>query len=364
MSEQQQRKIGSREVIGIISAMLVTKATDTTPTIIFKAGYNAGWAIPLISSLIMVFPLFITLSLLNKYKDKGLIEIIYKLMGKYTGFLIGLILFYILFSSLVYNTRSYIDIMKIMFYPKTPMPALYAILIISICYLAYLGLAAIGRADWLNFATITIVFLALIFLAQKGVSFAFMYPLEGPGIMKILKASLKSSTIYADIFYMAVVFPMVHDKKKFKKTVMFSYGLAVAEITAMMIVYVISFGYPSIVYLNYPFQELTRGARFGSYFTHPEAFYLGFWSIAAVIRYAAYLYLLTETLRAMLGLKNHKPLYFTLSAITLALGMLPENFTYNILVIRERLLGWAWVVFVTLPLLLWVIAKLKGVKSK
>jgi hypothetical protein len=254
--------------------------------------------------------------------------------------------------------------MNTIFYPKTPMPVMYAILVASICFLAYLGLAAIGRANWLNYVTITVVFFALIFVAQNDVRFSFLYPLEGAGIMKLLKASLSSSTIWADIFYMAVVFPMVQDKKKFKKTVMFSFALSVVEITAIMVVYIITFGYPSIVYLNYPFQELTRAARFGSYFTHPEAFYLGFWSIASTIRYAAYLYLLTVVLKDILKLKNHKPLFLTLSALALALGMLPENFTYNIFVVRAQLLKWAWVVFVTLPVLLWIIGKVKGDYAK
>jgi spore germination protein (amino acid permease) len=364
MDKQQQVKIGSREIIAIVIAMLVTKGTDTTPTIMFKAGYNAGWVIPILSALIMVGPLFITVSLVSKYKNKGLIEIIYQLTGKYIGFIIGLILFYVLFSSLVYNTRSYIDIMSIMFYPKTPRPIMYAILIIAVCAMAYLGLAAIGRSSWINFVTIQTVFIALIVLAQKGVTFSFIYPLLGSGIPKLIKSSLSAGTIWADIFYMAVVFPMVYDKKKFKKTIMFSFGLSVVEVTAMMFIFIITFGYPSIVYLNYPFQELTRAARFGSYFTHPEAFYLGFWSIAATIRYAAYLYLIAVTLRDILRIKDFKPLILTLSALTLGLGMLPENFTYNIFVIREQLLRWAWVVFVTLPVLLWIISKVKGDYAK
>lgn len=364
MVEIHERKVGPREILGIATAMLVTKATDTTPTLMFIEGYNAGWVIPLISSLVMIIPLLITLSLMKRYKDKSLIDIIYTLTGKYVGFIIGLVLFYILFSSLFYNSRSYIDIMNTMFYPKTPIPVLYIALISVTCFMAYLGLGVIGNTAWINYAAITFVFFALLFAAQKGINLTFLYPLEGAGIPKLIKASLSTSTIWVDIFYFFVVFPIVRDKKSFKKTILFSFAICVAEVTATMVVYIITFGYPSIVYLNYPFQELTRAARFGSYFTHPEAFYLGFWSVAATIRYAAYLYFVTSTLGYLLRIKDFKPLFPTISALVFGFGMLPENFVFNIFIIRKNLLEWSWIVFVILPAVLWIISRIKGDYAK
>jgi spore germination protein KB len=363
VENRHNEKIGSREVIAIVMLTIGLKATDTTPTLMFKAGYSAGWMLPISTGLVILLPLILTLSLVKKYKDKGLIEIVYKLTGKYIGFIIGSVYFYILFSSLFYNSRSYIDIMSTMFYPKTPPVVLYSALIVSICIMAYLGLGAIGRAAWITFSSIMFVFIALFFLAQKNVDLTFIFPITGAGIPVLLKSSLTTSTIWGDIFYLPVIFPMVSDKKNFKKITLFSFGLTVLFITISMLVYIITFGYPSITYLNYPFQELTRGARFGSYFNKTEAFFLAYWSVAATIRFSAYLYFITAALGHTLKIKNFKPLFFTISALTLALGMLPENHIINIFVVRKQLLECAWAFFMFIPIILWIIDSIRGRKE-
>jgi spore germination protein KB len=359
VKEDKGEKLGTRELIGIILILLIIKSTDTTPTLMFKSGYSAGWLIPIISGAMVLVPLLCTLSFLKAYRDKGFIEVVFHLYGKYIGTVIGLALFYIIFAALVVNTRSYIDIMSTVFYPKTPVSVLYSVLLISSLYIAYLGIHAIGRTAWIVTPTLQIVVFLLIFLAEKRINPYFIFPIAGPGIFEIIKSSAMNTAIWGDILYLSIIFPMVRSHKEFKMANLIGYSVSVIEFTVFMIVYVVTFGYPSISYLNYPLQELAKYARFGRYFTNPQAVFLGFWIISAILRFSTQIYFSAVTISHTLKIKDHKPLLFPISASAMALGMLPENSITNVLLIRRELFDWTWPLVLILPVSLWVTARLK-----
>jgi spore germination protein KB len=355
-------KIGFREFISMIFIVLLIKSTDTTPTIFFKDGYHAGWMIPLISAAIMIIPFLATLLLLKKY-NKGLIEIIYELTGKYLGFLIGMMLFVLMFSALIINARSYVDILSAMFFLRTPMIVLYLVLVIGMLFIAYRGLESISRTAWVILPSMQIVYFILIFTSQKETNFGYIYPMFGSGIENLLKSALVNSPIWADMFYFAIIFQFSRGYKEFKRTCLIGFVLVVLEFTVVMLIYIISFDYPSIVYLNYPLQELTRSIRFGIYLTNPEAFFLAFWVMGIVVKSSINLYFVAVTFAYTLKVKEFEPLMIPFAALTLIIGMIPENFIKTVFIYRRYLLNISWPFFLSLPIVMLAISTIKGNKK-
>lgn len=362
MISKTEGKVGFREQISMIIMVLLMKATDTTPTILFKDGKHAGWMLPILSATVVIIPFLVTLQLLKKYK-KGLIEIIYELTGKYLGFIIGMILFGLMLAALIINSRSYIDILSTMFFLKTPMIVLYLVLVIGMLFIAYRGLETISRTALVIFPSLQIVFLILVFASQKEIHFDYIHPILGSGIPNLLKSAVVHSSIWGDMFYFAIIFQFSKGYKEFKRTWLIGFGIVILEFTIVLVLYIISFDYPSIIYLNYPFQELTRAIRFGAYLTNPEAFFLAFWVMGAVAKFSINLYFVAVTFAYTLKLKEFEPLLIPFAALTLIIGMIPENFIKEVFVYRSVLLNITWPFFLSLPILLWVISKIKGNKK-
>lgn len=163
MDKASNGVIGSREVFLITLFIIGTKITDMTPTFLYDKGMNSTWVLPLISGAFIIIPFLVVLSLLKKYQNKGLIDIIYTLSGKYVGFVISIYIFlqYLFITSI--NSRNYTDVLLTMYFPKTPRMIAYLALIAACYFIANRGLEAIGRTVWVLFPMLFIVGLILIF---------------------------------------------------------------------------------------------------------------------------------------------------------------------------------------------------------
>ncbi|WP_281890240.1 GerAB/ArcD/ProY family transporter [Paenibacillus sp. YYML68] len=344
-------KSGGREFMSIILLSMMVKVSDTTPALLYQAGLTAAWLIPLLSLLIIAGPLLLLQHLLKRY-NVGLIELLYKLTGRYVGFIIGMSAFTIMFWGTVVNSRSYADIVNFMFYPKTPLIILYTLLIAASCYIASKGLETLGRTSWVIIPYVIGVYLILVALVRKDIELANLAPYMGPGFGQVAVSSFKYSSIFAEVFLLSIFYPCVRSDKEYRYANWLGLGTVVLLMMLFLIIFVAVFDFHSTRKEAFPFQHLTRFADIGPYIQHIEALFLGFWVMAGVVHFGIYIYIVTAILGQTLKLDKWEPLLLPMSGLILFTGMLPENITATLLLSRERLLFLASLFFIVLPLLL------------
>lgn len=359
---QQNRGMGPREFFAIIVLTVGIKFTDTTPTILFQKTMNGAWILPFITGFIMlVIPFPFLLKLVKHYKDKGFIQIIFQITGKYFGTIISLVLFTIAFSATVIDSRGYVDIMNIMFYTQTDKIFLYSVFMFVIFFIAKLGFKVIGNTAWLSFPYIFAVFALAVVAIWGDLRINFLFPLGGPGIYDLLREGVLHSSIMGDLIFFSVIFPYIKDYKTYKFVSFFAYGFIIFELALFYAIYVMLFDFPGVMHIAYPFQEMTRILEMGVYVTNIEALFLGFWTLASVVRFSVYLYVSVAIFGYTFNMKDFRPLMLPFAALTVMLGMLPENPVESALILRAKyILNTTWVIIVFLPPLLWVIAKMRG----
>ncbi|MDZ5471583.1 endospore germination permease [Bacillus sp. 31A1R] len=361
MIKPTDRKVGTREFVAIILLSMGIKFTDMTPTLLYKETANAAWMVPILSGLIMFVPLLFLLKLLKFYKDKNLIEIIFSLTGKYVGFLLGMCLFLSSYSSTVTNSRSYVDIISTMFFPNTNIIVLFLLLIGSSYYLANRGLNTIANTAWISLPYIKAFMVIGILMVTNQVNFNYIFPIGGYGALTIIKNSISYSSIFADIMFFSVVFPFFKNYESFRKASLIGYALVIFELVMFLTIYIMYFDFPGIENITYPFQEITRAVRLGRFITNIEAVFLGFWSVASIIRFSIYLYISTAIFAYSLKLKEFEPLLLPFGLLVILLGYLPENFIINSFQIRGPfVLNMTSGFIFSLPILLWSIHKIRG----
>lgn len=118
-------KIGTREFVSIILLSLGMKVSDTTPNLLYIGGKNAAWMMPIVFLITIGVPFLLVLTLLKKHQA-GLIELIFKITGRYIGTALTFSLFLLLFLGVIISSRSYISIVNALFLSRYRFPFYYS----------------------------------------------------------------------------------------------------------------------------------------------------------------------------------------------------------------------------------------------
>lgn len=353
-------KIGFREMTALLFIIISIKSADMTPANLFPLGESATWMFPIIWIIIMIIPILALTSVCKAYGKKNLVEIIYHLTGKYVGFLISLLLFIIAFSALVFNSRAYIDIMKVEIFTTTPITVIYGLFIGASYFIANRGLEAIGRTSWVLFPVVIFGPILLIILIGDDLLPDYLYPIAGTGILPIIKYSIQNSSLIGEFLLLAVFFPHVSSFKDYKKASVIGFILGCLGISLMFAVYVMLFDYIGPQKMLHAFSQTSSMTEVGIFINNFDAFYFGTWIFTGLIRFSFYLYSSAALFAYIVKIKEFEPLLLPLSVLTVILGLLPNNPAEVIFILRGGLVRNTWIVFVILPIVLWLIAKKRG----
>ncbi|XQY90888.1 GerAB/ArcD/ProY family transporter [Metabacillus sp. HB246100] len=362
---RMDRKLGMREFTALIVVTIGSKLTDMTSTILFKEAGHSAWMVPIVSGVFMLIPLLVLIKLVKAFETKGLIEIIYTLTGKYIGFILSISLFFIAYSSTVLNTRGYVDILNSLYFPNSLTIQLYIILMVAIFFVSKRGFLNIGYTAWISVPYITVSFIILILLIWRELHISYIFPLGGYGIGSLVKTSVNYSSIVGDIFFFSVLYPYFRNYRTFRNASILGYSIVIFQLMVFFVVYLMTYDFPIIDNVLYPFHEITRMVQVGRVLSNVEAIFLAFWSVASILRFAVYLYISVAIFSYSLKIKEFEPLLLPFAALTIMLGVIPDNAVENVLVYRSQyVLNTSWIYLVCLPILLWGLAKWKGVVAK
>ena len=352
--------IRKRELTAIVIFLYVIQLMNTTPDTLIKFGKNAAWVLPIISFAVMLIPFLVLLYIVKKH-DAGLVELVFSLLGKRIGSFVMFLFFLIIFSALMINSRNYTDVYNTMFYPKTPVPYLYVMLIGASFYIANRGLENIGRTAWILCPLYLFVTYILIFFILEDFSLERIYPIAGPGFGVLLTKGAAYSSIYGESILLLALYPFVRKFKDFRIGVLYGWMVGVVSLAFFMVIYVSIFDFPAVQDIAYPFQQLTRMATLGT-IGHLESIYLATWTVASAIHFSIYLYLAAFFLSKMLRLKEFEPLLLPIAGLCVLAGLISPNiFVGNAL--RETLIQTSTVILVLFPFILWGIDRFKGGKK-
>lgn len=357
--EQQKGVIGIREYIAIIILTLGTKLTDDTPAILYNRLQNAAWMGIIISGILAIIPIYLLIKVLTLYPKKSLLDVINHLFGKYIGYLVILILWLIGSYAIIIDSAIYTDIIGTLYYISTPTIIIYLILMGVCAYGAKKGLEQIGSFAWAVLPYVKVSLFLVMVLTLKDGNLSFIFPIFGPGEWAVVKESSLKLSIYADLFYFALLVPYIKNAKDFRKGTWIAFGILIVELTIALAAYVILFDYVSVKFLNYPFHEAIRYIQFG-FLDNIETFFLPFWLIATCLRFSVYLYLNGILFGKLFKIKEFEYVIPSLATLFLFIGMIPETPTFTIFYFRKHLLHLTTPVFFFMPIALWLMAKLKG----
>ncbi|MCA1029778.1 spore germination protein [Bacillus timonensis] len=358
--KQQTDKLGIREFVAIILLMFGVKLTDDTPAILYDSVQNAAWMVPLISTSIIIIPLYLYLKVLTTYNDKNLHDINLHLFGKYIGNVISLSFWVLGTAAIVIDTRVYVDIIGTLYFTRTPTIVIYGLLMLVCAYSAQKGIQNIGSVAWMVIVYVKITLLLAMILTLIDGNLYAIFPILGPGTWEIVKEGSLKISIFGDILYLGLFLPLMRSKKDFSKGTWIALTIVTIELSASLLIFVMLFDYPSVEMLNYPFHTTIRYISIGDFLTNIETFFFPFWLIATFIRFSTYVYLTSVLFSNIFQVNKFEFVVPAIATIVVLLGNIPETPTFTMYKLRENLLHFFSPLFIGFPLLLWLTALLKG----
>lgn len=357
--KQQSGKIGVREFVSIAVLMVGSKATEDTPAQLYSQVQNAAWMIPFISAGIFFIPLYLLIKTMSLYDDKDLFSVIKKILGKYLGFLVCLVIFIISSFAVSFDSRTYTNIIRSFYFTTTPTLIIYAILMFICAYGAKKGLQHIGSVSYLIvFYGVLSLYLALM-LGTQHANINSMFPIWGPGPFELVKEGSQKLTLFADFFLLCMVVPYLTTKKAFKKGTWFAFIYVCLQISITILIYVCMFD-ESLGGIAYPFHTVIRFISLGDYIPNVEIIFFIIWIMAAFIRFTAFLYINALMFGHLFKIKDFEYLIPSLATIYLMIGLMPEAPIDVSLVFKPIITNTAGPMFAGVSILLWLVALIRG----
>jgi len=162
-------------------------------------------------------------------------------------------------------------------------------------------------------------------------------------------------------FFFSIFYGYFKSHEDFVKGSIIGWIIALTELSIIFALFAMAFYHPSLIKLQIPFHQLAMNIGLGRYISNMQFFFLGYWIIIGVIRFAIYIYTAAAALGYWLRIKEFEPLILPVTLLAYLLGLIPDNQMDIIFELRNSVLyktGWLGVVI--LPILLWIISKIRG----
>ncbi|MFK9090829.1 GerAB/ArcD/ProY family transporter [Bacillus salipaludis] len=356
---QQPGKLGIREYVSIAILMVGSKATEDTPGVLFSKVQNAAWMIPVLSAGIFFIPFFLLLKTMSLFQGKNLFFVIQKLLGKYIGFFVCLVIFIMTLVGISLDSRLYINIIRAFYFRTTPVLVLYALLMAVCAYGAKRGIQHVGSVAYLLIIyAITGLFFALGLSTQDS-NIQAILPIWGPGKIEIIKKSSQSLNLFADFFLLTMLIPYLTSSKDFRKGTWIAYIYVSIQISVATLFFICMLD-QTLEGVGYPFHTAIRYISLGSYIPNIEILFFIIWIVSAFIRFTAFLYINALMFGHIFKIKDFEFLIPSLATIYILIGIIPESPIDIGLELKQMVQTVVGPLFAAISLILWLSALLKG----
>lgn len=360
MRTQSSGTVGIREYTAVLLLVVGVKLTDKTPALYFDSMKSASWMGPIIAGIISVVPLYFLIKVFTLYKNKNLHDINRHLFGRYLGFVISFLFFVYGSTVILADARSYVDIISTVYFPKTPTLVVFIVFMIACGYTAKKGIQHMGSLSWMTifYIKFTLIF-ALVLTLQEGHLFT-IFPFWGPGLKEVLIEGFLKTSIFGELLYMGFIYPYLASAKVFSKGSWIALAILTIEISFAFLLFTMMFDYMPASNLSYPFHEVIRYIAIGRFITNLDTLFFPFWIIASLIRFSVLFFLDAVIMGSIFKIRQFEYTIPILASVFLIIGMIPETPSFTIYRLLDPLYQIMSPVFIAFPILLWIIAKMKG----
>lgn len=316
-------EISSKQLfVFIISAQIGIGALTLPSTLAQKTGHDS-WIPVLLAGAASLIAIFFIVKLLERYKDKNILEINKLLYGKILGYLFNLVMVaYFFFASFI-GVRLFSDFMKISALRQTPPLILTSVALIPTIYLTWYGIKSICRfAGVVFFLHLSLVIFILLLLRHMRI--ILLLPIGESGFTPILAGFAQSIFAFLGFELLMLVYPNISDKENVMKYAF----LANLYTTILYLIIILActtfFGEELLRRLIIPVFSLFRSYK-APVLERLDLFFIMLWFPAMASSFRKYVYCCYVGGTALLPIKNLKLYTAVLFILIVLASRIPKD---------------------------------------
>lgn len=306
-------------VIGFIESSTLTAA--------FISGVTKQdtWILLLIGFFIMLFLLFVYISLNKKFPNKNLIEINDLVYGRHFGKVISILYIYYFWFLIPANFRFIADFFSTYLFPETDISVfIIAIAIISI-YTIKKGLEVIARSVSIIAILIIVEALIITILTAKYIRLSNFLPMLQLNLKEfILGINLIISIPFGEIIVFSMIFPYVNNKKQVSKSVFSGFFIGSMFFLIVILRNISVLGNIGIIHVL-PSYQVARLVNVGEVITRMEVLIALALLFNIFVKISIFYYATVLSIAQFFKLKSYRPLVIPVGIISIVLSISMYN---------------------------------------
>lgn len=355
--------LSRKQAISLITLFLIGD------TLIFAIGSEAKksfWLAIILAGVFAIPLIFVFLNLYKTFPDKTLLEINEALFGRLLGKFLNLLFLIFVLQDVISVLRSFGEFVITVGFPETPMAVPIIFIIILSIWASKEGIEVLGRYSQFFLIPVTIFITLAYVLLIPNMNINNIRPLYYIELVPLMQGTISAFTfVFGEIIIVFMVFKIstIRDFKEslYYKGVFFA-GLIIF-ITSLTQVLVLGINAYSTTY--FPSYETVSRIRIGDFLQSLELIVAIIFVLATFLKISFCIYVVAKSTANILNFDDYR--FFVTP-----LGLMIINL--SLVVYRDimHLFQWAekfWTYFALpfelfLPILIFVIAKIKCTKSK
>lgn len=362
-SNNQKISLRQLQILLILDMFGTTVITLPRKTVEYAA--QDGWVIVIGIVILMILYAFIISTLCNMFKNETIVEFGRRLLPKFLYYIVIFGLIVKIVVSTAMELRVFSEIVGQMLLYNTPVQVIILTLLLTSSLVARKGFETRAR---LAEILIVLMFVPLFFILLVVViqpKFENLLPVLKTPPSNIIKGIGNLGFSFHGLSFLLLVYPFLGNKKDTRKAILQAVSILGVAMFIITIITIIRFGPEDIEHQIWPVLQLMQAIDLpGSFMERQDAFIISFWILSVFMLVSAGLHF-TSIIFAKLT-KATESFHFVLPLIPILyiMALLPSNIaqTYKIMEWVEKYFGMAYLVVI--PILLILIAKIKGGKIK
>lgn len=346
-------KIGSKELVALLTLFVVTNVFLTYPQYISHSGLEASWMEPLISGVVTII-LFVIVDgvLARHFYGINIDEIAKRSFGRVVGVLCALV-FTLYFLALTASLmRQFTENVVTTVLPTTPMLLVVTLFILAAWYVAFTGLEGIARVSLFMLPVVLIGVIGVCVLTVNWWQPYLLAPVWGSGPDRVLLGGLQYSSIFANVLLLCIIYPHAEKPHHLRWVGVSSICLATVVFVLFLVAYHMVFTVADANSSTFPLYQMARMVYLGRFFQRIESALVLVWVASAVLKMALCLWAAGYVLAASFRWPTERPILPALALISFSISLYPENVMSVIELDRRYIQSWGWLVDFGLPLLI------------
>jgi len=360
----KEGNFGYHEAISLFVISIVINVFFTSPAVLVGIVGTSGWYMTLISMLTAIFAFTFLYLLLKRFPNKNIMEISDVVLGKLGSAVFLLLLGGFLQWTASVNIREFTEVLKIYVLPRTPPSLITILFLLTVIVFSFMGLETIARFAKCIIYILGAGLILVVILSSQNFELRNIFPIFGYGLDVTIIHGVLRSSFYGEIVIIGVIAASLQGYKEIKR-IGFSSLLISGLITSFcLMIFTLVFPYNVGQELTSPMYEMAALIDYGGFMQRMEPLFLFLWNFGSFVEISFILYASLMVYCHIFRIDDKRPIILPMVTTLYSLSLVPKSITEVTSGYVQTLRSWGWILYYIPPVIILIIAMIRGKKGE